>query len=881
MRNSLRFRLTAIFMGLAIVPLLLVGIVLSRQTITVQRAQSLSLQRQVAWRISTQIGAFVRERESELRVTSEMWGLSGLDREQQIGLLSGLLAYQDVYEELILLDGEGREQARASRLETITAGDLGERSGADEFIIPRVTGEVYYSPVWVDEATGEPFMTVAMPFYDLRTGAVDSVLVADFRFKTIWDLIEDVEASVGESVYVVDDQGRVVAHRNPSVVLAGTHFDLPDQDGVQPGLSGKDVVLAVARIQLGRQELAVVAEKATSEAFELVTSTIRVISGVIVLALAIAGGLGVLAVRRIVQPVEGLAAVARAIMAGDLSRQADVAGRDEITDLAEAFNNMTAQLRQSLNDLEQRLADLRRAEAALRESQQLLQKTFSSLRDAVFIVGDGEEILDCNPAASEIFGHSRQEMLGRRITSLHADEAAQELFRERLSSSMEEKGFLFLPEFRMKRKSGDVFFVDHTVTPLEDEQGERIGWVSVARDITERKRLERQMRQQEQLAVIGQLAGGIAHDFNNLLTSIILYAQMLLGKPHLPPDLAPSLETILSESHRAAQLVRQVLDFSRRSMMETVTVDLTSLVEEAVAILRRTLPENIHLLLEVGRDEYTVNVDPTRVHQVVMNLATNARDAMPEGGELRIGLSRVEVRAEGVLLGGEVPPEARPPVAGMSAGEWVCLSVLDTGTGMTEEVRSHLFEPFFTTKGPGKGTGLGLAQVHGIVKQHRGYVGVETEMGQGTMFRVYLPVHEAAVEEIMEEEATAVPVGRGETVLLVEDEEKLREAGCEILESLGYRVLAAMDGAEALRLYRSEGGVDLVVTDLVMPEMGGRELMRELRGENPRLKGLAITGYALTEGMEELRGEGLLDVVQKPFDVDTLARIVRRALDAD
>lgn len=868
MRNSLRFRLTAVFIALAVVPPLLAGAVLNQRTLTVQRTQSLSLQRQVAGRISAQIEAFVRARESELRVTSEMWGLSELDREQQIGLLSGLLSYQGVYEELALLDSEGREQVRVSRLGTVTSSDLGERSEEDEFAVPKASGETYYSPVWIDETTGEPFMTIGMPLFDLYTGAVSGVLVADFRFRTVWDLIESVEVTEGESIYVIDDRGRVIAHGNPSIVLAGTLFDVPGEDGVQPGLSGDDVVLAVAQVTLGEQRLAVVAEKAISEAFELVVITTYVIAGVVALALVIAGGFGIFAIRRIVRPVEDLAAVARSIRAGDISKRAQVTGRDEIADLAEAFNDMTAQLQRSLQDLEQRLVDLRRAEAALRESQQLLEKTFISLRDAVFIVDDEGSILGCNPAALEIFGCDRHEMLGRSIVSLHADEAARAEFQERLPAAMEEKGFLFLPESRMRRKSGEEFFADLTVTPREDEQGERVGWVSVVRDVTERKRLERQVRQQEQLAAIGQLAGGIAHDFNNLLTSIILYAQVLLGKPHLPPDMAPSLETILDESRRAAQLVRQVLDYSRRSMMEIVTVDLASLVDEAVAILQRTLPESIHLRLDIGRDRYVVRVDPTRIHQVVMNLATNARDAMPGGGELTIGLSCVQVRS------GE-----KPPVEDMEAGEWICLTVSDTGAGMTDEVRAHLFEPFFTTKPVGEGTGLGLAQVHGIVKQHGGHIGVETEVVQGTTFRVYLPVYEGEVEEVVEE--AVAPVGKGETLLLVEDEEKVQQAGREILESLGYRVLAAANGAEALEVYRAEGGVDLVVTDLVMPEMGGKELMQELRRENPRQKGLAITGYPLTEGVEELKREGIVDIVQKPFDVDTLAQVVRRALDVD
>lgn len=242
---------------------------------------------------------------------------------------------------------------------------------------------------------------------------------------------------------------------------------------------------------------------------------------------------------------------------------------------------------------------------------------------------------------------------------------------------------------------------------------------------------------------------------------------------------------------------------------------------------------------------------------------------MPDGGELRIGLSHIKVEA-----GDE------PPVAEMTCGEWVCLTISDTGTGMTEEAQSHLFEPFFTTKGP-KGTGLGLAQVYGVVKRHDGHIGVETQVGQGTTFRVYLIPQEAT--ELMESQkpTSAPPQGQGEIILLAEDEDQVREAGSEILKSLGYRVLVAVNGQEAVQVYRSAERVDLVLTDLVMPEMGGKELAQELRKIAPRVKVLAITGYTLAEEVKELKQAGILDVIHKPFEVKALAEVVRQTLDAD
>ncbi|HEY72074.1 MAG: hypothetical protein DRI81_14665 [Chloroflexi bacterium] len=382
-----------------------------------------------------------------------------------------------------------------------------------------------------------------------------------------------------------------------------------------------------------------------------------------------------------------------------------------------------------------------------------------------------------------------------------------------------------------------------------------------------------QLVKQERLAAVGQLAAGIAHEFNNLLTAIILPAQVGLRKPHLlPSDLTQTLESIINGSKQAAHLVKQIQDFGRRSMMDTKPIDLVSLVEETTADLQQAFPENVHLLLEMGTRKHIVDADLTMMRQVLMNLAANARDAMPDGGELRIKLERIEIEP-----GGSPPlPEMKEAVPNRG---WVCLAVSDTGVGMTKDVRAHLFEPFFTTRLPLR-TGLGLAQAHGIVKQHKGYIGVETEEGKGSTFCIYLPVYVESVQEKVETESLAASLrGDGETILLVEDNAVLLMVGQDVLQMLGYHTLAAANGQEALKVYQAEGGADLVITDLMMPNMGGRELAQELKKANPDVRVLAITGYTVWEVVEELKGAGFCGVIYKPFDVDQLAQAVRRALD--
>ena len=391
----------------------------------------------------------------------------------------------------------------------------------------------------------------------------------------------------------------------------------------------------------------------------------------------------------------------------------------------------------------------------------------------------------------------------------------------------------------------------------------------VQRELAERERAEAQLRQQERIAAVGQLAGGIAHDFNNFLTTIMLYSEMILSKPHLPPSVTSGLDIILTESRGAARLVQQILDFGRRSKMELRPLDLGAFIHRITNVLRRTLPENIRLIVKEDGAVYGVNVDRTRLQQMLVNLVVNARDAMPEGGDLLIGLSRIEI---------QVPADA--PLEGMPAGKWTCLTVLDHGIGMSPEVMSHLYEPYFTTKPVGKGTGLGLAQVSGIVEQHNGYIKVESEVGRGTTFRVYVPTLADETEQDKDVTDTlAPPAGKGETILLVEDKDKVLEVGQKTLEALGYRVLMAANGREALRAYELAENVDLLITDIVMPEMGGRELVQELRKVAPNLKVLAITGYAVTKELHELREDGLLEIVSKPFEMHTLATIIRRMLD--
>ncbi|NTW00847.1 MAG: HAMP domain-containing protein [Oscillochloris sp.] len=380
MHRSIRTRLTVAFIALAIGPLLVVGAVLAWQSFTTQHDQALALQHEIAQRVSIQVTVFFEGLENELRLSGQMQGLQTLDRARQTSVLSELLAYHNDFEELVLIDDKGQEQVHLSR--TSFASELRTRSTADEFTTPRTSGKTYYSPIRFDENTGEPLMTIAIPLPDIRTGQVGGVLVSEVRIKKIWDLVSGVQDRPGQSVYIVNAQGQVIAHRNSSLVLAGTNFQAPDTDGIQPGLDGSSVVLAVDRVHLGEQEFHIVAEQTLWEAFALARTTMLIIAGLVVAALAISSALGFWTVRQLVQPIQKMATMAQAISGGDLNQQVVITQQDELGVLAKALNTMTTQLRQTLEGLEQRVADrttdlqqaLNDVETRSREQAQLLEE---------------------------------------------------------------------------------------------------------------------------------------------------------------------------------------------------------------------------------------------------------------------------------------------------------------------------------------------------------------------------------------------------------------------------------------------------------------------------------------------------------------------------
>jgi two-component system cell cycle sensor histidine kinase/response regulator CckA len=507
----------------------------------------------------------------------------------------------------------------------------------------------------------------------------------------------------------------------------------------------------------------------------------------------------------------------------------------------------------------------KQAETALVDSERRFRRLIEFSPDAMFINRENK-IVFVNPPCLKLFGASGPEqVLGKSVFDfIHPDYHAVVKERVRLMQMGEAVPLI---EEKIVRLDGKLVDVEISASPFLEDGVTAIQ--VMCRDISERKKLEAQYRQAQKMEAVGQLAGGVAHDFNNLLTVISGYSEVLLGRLPAADPASGLLQEIHKAGERAAGLTRQLLAFNRRQIIQPQVLDLNALVSDMGKMLRRMIGEDVSLTTVLAPRLGLVKADPGQIEQVVMNLAVNARDAMPQGGKLTIETANVELD-EGYT-------RTRPEV---KSGSYALLAVSDTGCGMTEEVKAHIFEPFFTTKEPGKGTGLGLATAYGIIKQSGGYIYASSETGHGTTFKIYLPLVEDGVPSGKSRaDLKTMPHG-SETILLAEDEDAVRSLTRYTLQMQGYTVLESKDGEDAVRVAgKYEGRIDLLMTDVVMPRMGGRQVAERLSRMQPGIKVLFLSGYTDDAVVRYGVLEADVAFLQKPFTPSALAGKVREVLD--
>jgi PAS domain S-box-containing protein len=558
--------------------------------------------------------------------------------------------------------------------------------------------------------------------------------------------------------------------------------------------------------------------------------------------------------RNITRPLSDLREAAVAITLGDYSRHVEMARSDELGQLSRAFETMAGRVALAQHNLQRQLT-------AMEESESRYRKITEASFDGIDIVVD-DVVRDANRGFAEIFGYTVEEVIGRPVTDFLAEESVVEV-RERAAQQTEG-----MYEFIGKHRTGRKIILE-AMTKAHNIGG-RPGRISAFRDVTERRALEAQFRQAQKMDAVGRLAGGVAHDFNNLLTVIMSCTDLLLSENVEEGSQREDLEQIRDAAIAAASLTRQLLSFSRQEVIQPRLVDVNSVVSSAEGILRRLIGEDIELTTVLTDDQPIVKIDKSQLEQVIVNLAVNARDAMPKGGKLTIETQNMDVDESYATNHWSVAP-----------GKYTVVSVADTGTGMDETTQARIFEPFYTTKEVGKGTGLGLAMVYATVKQSAGFIWVYSEPGSGTTFKIYLPLVEEGTVATAEPKSLPAPSRGDEIIVLAEDSAAVRSTARQILERAGYTVLEAPNGKTALEIARKKATtIHLLITDVVMPEMSGRQLTERFAVIRPSAKILYMSGYTDDAIVRHGVVSAGIDYLQKPFSSDALLRKVREVLDA-
>jgi two-component system cell cycle sensor histidine kinase/response regulator CckA len=597
-------------------------------------------------------------------------------------------------------------------------------------------------------------------------------------------------------------------------------------------------------------------------------TTIAIVSIIIfILSVAAVYGISILAMAPLTDMVKTVEQIAR----GNFSRRAGVFSQDEIGHLAKSFNLMVDKLEATRRELqygnrtlETRVAERTKeliaeinerklAETKVREQAALLDVS----RDAIIVRDPQDTILFWNKGAENLYGWIAEGTLGRKATPLLQENPI--IFKEAINAVMQ-KG-QWRSEITHKNRNGKEITVESRWTLMNNMMGVPKSVLVVNTDITEKKQLEKQFLRAQRMESIGTLAGGIAHDLNNVLAPILMSVQMF--KKKLMDDQSQRIiGSLESSAKRGADMVKQVLTFARGVEGEHGVLQPKHLVREMESIVKETFPKSIEIHTDIPKDLWTLFGDATQLHQVLLNLCVNARDAMPEGGKLTLAAENAYLEKESNSNGFEA-----------KAGRYIALKVRDTGSGIPQDVLDKIFEPFFTTKEVGKGTGLGLSTVHSIVKSHSGMVKVKSELGKGTEFIVYLPALESGDVAMTTERKGDLPTGDGELVLVVDDEAAVCQITRATLESYGYRGLSAKDGREAIEVYyRNRGEIKCVITDMMMPMMGGEEVIKTIRGLNDAVKIIASSGFVKDSiDIKALQVEAFLP---KPYTADKLLKVL-------
>ena len=577
-----------------------------------------------------------------------------------------------------------------------------------------------------------------------------------------------------------------------------------------------------------------------------------------------------LPVRRIIRPIEKLSEGALRIGMGDLEFRISVSRKDEIGLLADNFNIMATSLRKQGGEIQKKTFALERSERKFRE-------LFENIAQPLYINTLDGELIDCNQAMVDLFGFESREEMVQEV------QGGEQIFadpkqRDEVTAELLANGEIKELEVDFKRQDGLILKALVTSRVRFDDEGEAVGFEGIIQDVTQMRSLEEQLFHAQKMESIGTLAGGVAHDFNNLLTVILSSAEMARYKIDDHERVERYINSITTASKRASELTKNLLGFARKGKMRVEEVNAGALVTEVEALLRETIDRSIRIYTDISPGLRPIMANPSQIHQVLVNLCVNAKDAILEvgGQELKISVRNVVITQDFADL--------HP---GAVCGPYIEIDVIDDGGGIPKHVRDKIFDPFFTTKGVGQGTGLGLATVYGIIKNHDGFLYLDSEMGKGTAFHIYLPSvpeYEAVKPEaIVKSPEKIFPLvsatNTNATILFVDDEESLRFIASEFLEDNGYQVLLAEDGKQALEMFAEYGNqINLVIVDLMMPEIGGEEVLKAVKQERPDIPVIIVSGYSKMSLNKTMHYQNYDGYIEKPYDMEQFIQLVESSL---
>lgn len=821
-------------------------------------------QRQLAVAIATRAEDYLVTSSQEIMRTAAVFSKKLVSTHEIQEYLDTVLASSRNLTSLTFTDANGRITAvafpkeRASLRQEMVGIDL---SLANPVRQVRTSG----SPTWSDAYFSPVGGGLAVAY---ATPLGEGVALGEISLAHLSRFLRGVAREGKQSIFIIDRRGQVIADQEGR--YTARQYNLTNLEIVRQGIaSGKPLTQSFTfdgtkvvgcLIQAPLLGWNILVTSPVEIAYRSALTTAGIFATALCMALFLASGLAFLMSQSLARRFEKFVSQARRIELGENAREWPKAPVREFNLLGEALQSMANILHKRENSLNEQLV--------------FLQQLLDSIPIPVYYKNTDGVYLGCNAAFETFIGLPRKDVVGKTVYNVAPKERADKHHEA-------DSALLSLPgvqtyEVRGIYKDGEYHDVIFNKATFVDADDRVAGIVGAIMDITSlrnaeeaRKVLETQLHQAQKMEAVGQLAGGIAHDFNNILTAIIGYAEIIKMRIEKDGSLRHYIEQILVSADRAAELTNGLLAFSRKQVLHVKPLDLNGVVQDFILMLGRLLPEDIDFRTTVVEEDLIVMADKGQIEQVLMNLVTNAKDAMPKGGSLLIEVSPMVMTERFVHAHGYGEP-----------GNYACISVTDTGHGMDEEIIKRIFEPFFTTKEVGKGTGLGMAMIYGIIQEHNGHISVDSETGRGTTFKVYLPLIN---EEIMEANgalAPEAPPGGTETILLAEDEVMVRELHKMVLEGAGYTIIEAIDGEDALEKFKEHAAdVDILVTDVVMPKIGGKVLYEEIRKIRPEIKVLFMSGY--TEDIIVDRGV-LVDefsYITKPVKSFDLLSLVRDTLD--